>query len=338
MSGMAPAARQAPSRARRGRRIGIVIVGAAVLSISAILLVACNSMSIAAWTARPALQEMLGERGEVSVHVIERQINVTPRCDLDLEMHDDVTSVALADVLSNIEGTIGDSTCEVRSVEFAPFSAISAEEWAGVSDEAWAAVAERIRRSTDIHIRRDEDGGWLVGVTSLGEEMADGADAIGAAIAGDPLEPTLGTTRWLMSWRAPSEGAGGYHDIAIEADSTPPAALSDALNSIALIADPLRPGSGDGAAAPDDPVVGVQVVVKIVDGVSNVYFGLTVQDWNLDAMSANETEYLSSSAAASTVQALFAAISESGLEVGSVRAVANDTLSWGDVDRGDVDE
>ena len=274
---------------------------------------------------------MLDERGDVSVHVIERSINVTPRCEATLRMRDDVTSTEFADVLVSIDGLLDGNPCEVVGTEFGPFSSVSAVDWAGVSEEAWAAVAERVRRSTDIGIRRMTEGDWSVIVTAQGSEITDGVDAIRTAIAGDPLEPALGMTTWGMSWSPGKESTAGYHRIEVEADRTPPAALGDALVKVASIVDPLRPeGADDAEASPQSPVVGVDVSVTIVDGVSNVNFRLAVHDWTSEAMAANEAEYLNDSVAASTAQDLITAIADSGLEVGSVRVVANDTLRWGD--------
>lgn len=320
-------------RASRRRRIGRFIAGAAVVLIAVLVLVACNPMTIASWSAKGTLQELLGDRGEVQIHVIERNINVSPRCEITLRMHEDVTSTEFADVLASIDGAVGDSACDVSRAEFSPFSSVAADDWSGASDEEWAVVAERVRRSADISLTRVLSGEWLVNVTARDDEITGGADAFTTAIAGAPLEDALGTTSWNMSWSPGKGSTGGYHGIEVDADRTPPAALGDALAAVALIAEPLRSGGAEVAAASSQsPVAGVHTVVTIVDGVSNVNFRLTVHDWAPEDMAANEAEYLSSSVAASTAQALITAIAESGLEVGSVRVVANDTLRWGDVD------
>ncbi|WP_406248942.1 hypothetical protein ACI7YT_02805 [Microbacterium sp. M] len=321
---------------RRTRRIVLGATTAAVI-VGAIVLVtnACAPMSIAAWSAVPQAEALIGDRGEVSVHLIEPNINVSPRCELRLQMREDVTVDELTDVLSRVGATDTGERCRITEVQTVHPTSLYADDWTGVSTEGWTLLADRMLRDQWFSIYRSQaqetEREWLLTVPLLHGTTAEGVAGIRAAIEGPPLEPVLGPTSWDVHW-APSGGEPVPHEIAVVSDATPSAAVADALDDLVPIIDRITQDDvgGDGIADPDDTLYAVRVSVTTTEGRTAVAIRLTVNDWSLDDMAANEAQYLADSRAAGYASEFLAALNASELDPDRATVVANDTLTWGE--------
>lgn len=313
---------------RRRRRIGATVAGIAVIGICGAMFMACTPMTREYWSARSALQEMLGDRGEVSGSITERNINVQPRCGIRIAMREGVSPEDYADVLADIGETLGGSECEVYAVGLQTRAEVSAQDWNQVAPEVWPVVAERAHRVPGSRFHFDAEGRWRVHLTSFDGSMPDGVAGMTALIEGAPLESALGTTEWDLGWHG--EGSP-FQDIDVSSDATPPMELMAALEQIAQVGpDAMRWSEGDGVAEADDEVIGMNVKARVDDGVTNLRVDLSVTDWNGEEMAAHESEFLSESKAARLAASILDAVESSGLRLDTVRVVANQSLVWGD--------
>ncbi|UYO97595.1 hypothetical protein OED01_02355 [Microbacterium sp. M28] len=329
MSGVA-AYRRRTRRTIVGATTAVVIAGAIVLVANA-----CAPMRIATWSAVPQAEALVGDSGEVTVYVREPNINVSPQCDLRLQMREDISVDELTDVLTRVDTTDTGERCAITEVRTVHPTSLHAEDWSGVSAQGWAVLAERMLRDRWISIFRAEDedaeADWILDAPLLHGTTAEGVTGIREVIAGPPLEPVLGPTSWDVHW-SPSDADPVPHSISVVSDVTPPVAVADALDDLVPLIDRITQDDtgGDGVADLDDTLYSVKVDLTTADGQTHAVVRLTVNDWSLDDMTAHEAEYLTASRAAGYAAEFLMALHESDLDPDSVTVVANDTLTWGD--------
>ncbi|UNK71401.1 hypothetical protein [Microbacterium sp. H1-D42] len=325
---------------RRRRRSWVIrgVVIAAVVGLAVVVFRACAPMTVASWSAVSAAEALVGDRGEVDAYIVEPNINVMPRCEVRLQMRENVTADELVEVLSGIDGTDTGSTCSIVSVRTEHPTSLEADDWSGVSDEGWALLADRMLRSEWVSIyRADEQSDaardWKIVGVKLDGDTAQGAAGIREIISGGPLEPELGRTEWDVHWN-PSRADPVPHEMGIISDVTPPIAVADMFDDLVPIIERISADTAahqqDGVADIGDAVYNVQVWVNIAGDSTRVSIAMPVRDWGNDDMIEHEAEFLADSRAAGYAADLIAAVRGSALEVDAVTVIGSDYLVWGD--------
>ncbi len=298
-----------------------VLSGALLVVIVAIVL-GCTPMSRAAPGAVSAVQEVVGDSGEVSVYVVERNINVMPRCQLTVRMIDGVAEDELARVLERVWAATGDSPCivkTVKTVETASRSTVFGAPPVAMTAGEASAVAAALQRIDVVTVSVREDGGVNADASVRTGDFSDAAELARAAVASAALEEEFGRVLWSMRWSADSSP---YDDATVTSDITPDARLADLFDGLAALRDSGALGDGYGTddAALDAPIIAVKLNAITESGSTVVGIGLTVAGWDADDLDARGAELAQSSRAAEAARMIAALGEEVGVPIGSITA------------------
>ena len=309
----------------RGRRRGVTmaVLSGALLVVTVTIVLACTPMSRAAPGAVALVEDVVGDSGEVSVYVVERNINVMPRCTLRVQMNDGVAEDELARVLERVWAAPGDSPCIVKSLDTASRSTVFGAPPAAMTAGEASAVAATLQRFDGVTVSVREDGGVNADASVRTGDFSDAAELVRAAIASAALEEEFGRVLWSMRWSADS---GPYDDATVTSDSTPDRRLTDLFDGLAALRDSgaLGVGYGTDDAALDAPIIAVKLNAITESGSTVVGIGLTVAGWDAEALAARGEEFALSSRAVEAARLIAALGEEIGIPIGSI--VANGTV------------
>lgn len=297
----------------------MAVLSVSLLVVIAAIVLACTPLSRAAPGAVSQVEGVVGDSGEVSVYVVERNINVSPKCELRVRMEDGVAEDELARVLENAWAAPGDSPCVVKSVETASRSSIFGAPPAAMMAGEAGAVAAALLRFDLLTLSVREDGGLYADASVRTGDFSDAAALVRAAVASSALEDEFGRVDWSMRWSADD---GAYDDATVASDGTPDPKLADLLDGLAELRASGALGVGDGAdvAALDAPIIAVKLNAITESGVTAVGIGLTVAGWDADDLATRGEELALSGRAAEAAAAISALGEEVGLPVGAITA------------------
>ncbi|PCE14235.1 hypothetical protein AUC47_06290 [Microbacterium sp. SZ1] len=289
-----------------------------LLVIVAIVL-ACTPLTRAAPGAVSRVEDVVDGSGDVSVYVVERNINVTPRCTLRVRMNDGVADDELARVLESVWAAPGDSPCVVKSVETASRSSIIDAAAADMTPSRADAVAEALLRFDLATLSVSDDGTLNADAFVRTGDFSNAAELVRAAVASSPLEEEFGRVDWSMRWSADS---GPYDDATISSDATPDLRLADLFDGLAELRASGALGAGYGLddAALDAPIIAVRVNTIAESGATAVSVRLTVAGWDAEDLAARGAELAASSRAAEAARTIAALGEGVGIPVGTITA------------------
>ena len=329
MIGMPSGTTPDPS-ARRRPRVRTIVASLAVVGVAAALLVSCSQMTIASIGAGAGVRAAVGDAGEVTTHVVERKINVTPVCQFRVRLKEGLAAGTAEDVLTRVWASTGGSTCTVATVEFGNRSTVRGYPSAPMDAQAAAAVvaaAISVPRVSLSLERADGVRGVFASVYTRDGDFASAAALVrGAATATDALEEAFGPVAWSVDWDRES---GPRDAVTIQADDAVLPALSSALDGIAAIRDSGEAGTPSAAAVADldAAITGVFLTAVFVGGDETIGVGLTVEGWSAADLEARQAAFVADSRAAAVAASIMSIIEESGLPRPTI--TANETVELG---------
>jgi hypothetical protein len=213
----------------RRRTVVRVAIPLGLILLVALLVRACAPMTIAAIGAKATVEAELGGRGTVTVRTIEPKINVMPRCDLRVSVHEDTSAAEVGDLLTTLASERTISPCEVSSLGLANGSTLLLGSTAAFTADQWTAIAGHLSRGREtISVRRDDAPASVVPRITA-DSVTRYLEALRVFTSGDRLEDSIGPVVWNTSW---SLDQAPYHSVDIETDGTPPTELASFLEVV----------------------------------------------------------------------------------------------------------